>query len=126
MLVSAAGLSCCAICSSLVSSSGCCRAFSILNVRRASCAWPRRGPRYQDHGFFIGWENDGGLADAQAKTYKFVKEVGGKYYQRYMPWQIRSGLSTVYTKGEYYAKKAYKQVRARSFSVLALVAHAGA
>lgn len=39
-----------------------------------------------------------------------MKEVGGKYYQRYMPWQIRSGLGTVYTKGEYYAKKAYKQV----------------
>ena len=50
------------------------------------------------------------LADAQAKTFKFVKEVGGKYYQRYMPWQIRSALEQLYTKAKYYAKKAYKQV----------------
>jgi len=66
--------------------------------------------RYQDHGFFIGWEQDGGLADAQAKTYKFVKEVGGKYYQKYVPWQLRQGVLTIYTKGLYYYKKAYKQV----------------
>jgi len=66
--------------------------------------------KYQDHGFFLGWEQDGGLADAQAKTYKFVAEVGGKYYQKYMPWQIRQGVLTLKIKAEYYWKKAYKQV----------------
>lgn len=71
---------------------------------------PRVSDRYQDHGFFIGWEQDGGLADAQAKTYKFVKEVGGKYYQKYVPWQLRQGILTIYTKGMHYYKKAYKQV----------------
>lgn len=50
------------------------------------------------------------MADAQAKTYKFVKEVGGKYYQKYVPWQLRQGILTIYTKGMYYYKKAYKQV----------------
>jgi hypothetical protein len=57
------------------------------------------------------------LADAQAKTYKFVTEFGGKYYQKYMPWQIRQGVLTLKTKAQYYWKKAYKQVSGHGRSV---------
>lgn len=64
--------------------------------------------KYHDYGFFLQWEKDSDISAVQAETYKYVVTHATKYYQRYMPWQIRQGLRNIHTNVNFYWKKLYK------------------
>lgn len=66
--------------------------------------------KYQDYGYFIGWEHEGGLADVQKKTYQWVADNGGRVYQRYVPFPIRNGVKRTMFNLERFYKIAYKKL----------------
>ena len=66
--------------------------------------------KYNDYGFFIGWENDSGFAAIQKEGMAVLQEKGAVYYQQYVPFQIRNGFKNIYLNANHYGKKAYKMV----------------
>lgn len=66
--------------------------------------------KYNDYGFFIGWENDSGFAAIQKEGMAVLQEKGAVYYQQYVPFQIRNGFKNIYLNANHYGKKAYKML----------------
>jgi len=66
--------------------------------------------KYNDYGFFIGWEQESDFRTKQKETLEYVQKKGIVYYQRYMPWQIRQALRNIYLNLSRHFKKAYRTV----------------
>ena len=64
--------------------------------------------KYQDYGYFIGWDQEGSLADVQKKTFEWVTEKSSVYYQKYVPFPLRNGMRRASTNANYYWKRVYK------------------
>ena len=77
--------------------------------------------KYNDYGFFIGWENDSGFAAIQKEGMAVLQEKGAAYYQQYVPFQIRNGFKNIYLNANFYGKKAYKMVSWQSATVVTAV-----
>ena len=52
--------------------------------------------KYNDYGYFIGWEKDNDFAAMQKESLQKLQKYAAKYYQRYVPWQMRNGFSNIY------------------------------
>lgn len=66
--------------------------------------------KYGDYGFFIGWEKENDFAAIQKKTFDYVYKHGNKYYQRYVPFPVRTGFRNIYYNVYNLVSKGYKTI----------------
>ena len=61
--------------------------------------------KYNDYGFFIGWEQDSDWRVLMQKEMKKTLAKGKKYWRRYAPWGVQKVFYNIYYNVNYVIKK---------------------